>query len=83
MAKIMKDAIARGANCFVTTCPMCQLNLDAYQEKVREKYGVKKEMPVYFITELIGAAFGKSSWDLQMERHFVSGVNLLKELRLL
>jgi len=25
------DAVARGANCIVATCPLCQFNVDAYQ----------------------------------------------------
>jgi heterodisulfide reductase subunit B len=82
MAKIMKDAIARGANCFVTTCPMCQLNLDAYQEQVREKHGVRARLPVYLITELLGIAFGMNPAELQIDRHLEESVGLLKELRL-
>jgi heterodisulfide reductase subunit B len=82
MAKIMKDAIARGANCFVTTCPMCQLNLDAYQEQVREKHGIRARLPVYLITELLGIAFGMSPGELQIDRHLEESVSLLKELRL-
>jgi heterodisulfide reductase subunit B len=82
MSKIMKDAIAREANCFVTTCPMCQLNLDAYQEKVRAKYGIARSMPVYFITELIGVAVGLPLEDLGVERHFVDAMVLLRELNL-
>jgi heterodisulfide reductase subunit B len=83
MSKIMKDAIARQANCFVTTCPMCQLNLDAYQEKVRAKYGIAQSMPVYFITELIGIAVGLPPEDLGVERHFVDAMVLLRELNLI
>jgi heterodisulfide reductase subunit B len=82
MAKIMKDAIARGANCFVTTCPMCQLNLDAYQEQVREKHGIRARLPVYLITELLGIAFGMNPGELQIDRHLEESVSLLKELRL-
>jgi heterodisulfide reductase subunit B len=82
MAKIMKDAIARGANCFVTTCPMCQLNLDAYQEQVREKYGIRAHLPVYLITELLGIAFGMNPGELQIDRHLEESVGLLKELKL-
>jgi heterodisulfide reductase subunit B len=37
MAKIVKNAINTGCNCIVTTCPMCQLNLDAYQESIATK----------------------------------------------
>jgi heterodisulfide reductase subunit B len=82
MAKIMKDAIARGANCFVATCPMCQLNLDAYQQQVREKHGIRERLPVYLITELLGIAFGMNPVELQIDRHLEESVGLLKELRL-
>lgn len=83
MVKILKDALARGANCFVTTCPMCQMNMDAYQEQVCQKYGIRKGLPVYFITELIGIAMGISPREMQVDRHFVEALGLLKELKLL
>ncbi|HDM75333.1 MAG TPA: CoB--CoM heterodisulfide reductase [Deltaproteobacteria bacterium] len=83
MSKILKDAIARGADCFVTSCPMCQFNLDAYQEKVAKAYNISKKLPVYFITEMVGLALGKTPEELQIDRHFVDGIELLKELPLL
>jgi heterodisulfide reductase subunit B len=83
MSRILKDATERGANCMVTTCPMCQLNLDAYQEQVNNKYGIDQLLPVYFITELIGIAMGKSPKELQIDRHFVDAVGPLKEWNLL
>ncbi|MDA8172227.1 MAG: CoB--CoM heterodisulfide reductase iron-sulfur subunit B family protein [Nitrospiraceae bacterium] len=83
MSRIMKDAIARGANCFVTTCPMCQFNLDAYQDQVGEKYGIKERLPIYFLTELLGIAMGISPELLQLDRHFTDALGLLKELKLL
>jgi heterodisulfide reductase subunit B len=83
MAKILKDAVARGANCFVTTCPMCQFNVDAYQDQVAEKYGIRERLPVYFITELIGIALGMSPQAMQVDRHFVDSMRLLKELKLI
>jgi len=82
MAKILKDAAARGANCFVTTCPMCQFNMDAYQDQVAEKYGIRERLPVYFITELLGIAMGMSPQAMQVDRHFVDSMRLLKELKL-
>lgn len=83
MSRILKDAIARGANCFVVTCPLCQLNLDAYQSKVNEKYGISRSLPVYFITELIGLAMDKPAKELQIDRHFVDATTLLEELDLI
>ena len=83
MAKIMKDALARAANCFVVTCPLCQLNLDAYQDKFCKKHGIQDRLPVYFITELIGLALGMGPDELQIDRHFIDGSQLLKELDLI
>jgi heterodisulfide reductase subunit B len=81
MSKITEDAIARGANCFVTTCPMCQMNMDAYQDQVCERYGIQKRLPVFFITELLGIAMGFTPQEMQIDRHFVDSLGLLKELK--
>ena len=83
MARIMKDAVAREANCLVVTCPMCQLNMDSYQDQVCEKQGIKERLPVYFITEMIGVAMGVGVEELQIDRHFVESTELLKELNLI
>lgn len=83
MSRILHDAVARGAKCFVTTCPMCQLNMDAYQEQVGEKYGIQKRLPVYFITELLGIAMGFSPNEMQLDRHFIDPFGLLTELNLI
>ena len=82
MARILSDAVARGANCLVTTCPFCQLNLDAYQDKFCAKHGIQKRLPVFFITEMIGLAMGISLKELQIDRHFINGSGLFKELNL-
>ncbi len=83
MSNILKDAVARGANCLVTTCPMCQMNMDAYQNDAGEKYGISERLPVYFITELIGVSMGIGAVELQLDRHFVEATALLRGLKLL
>jgi heterodisulfide reductase subunit B len=83
MSRIFKDATARGANCIVTTCPLCQMNVDAYQDEVDGKYGIDKRLPVYFITELIGLSLGIDPVLMQVDRHFVDAMGLLKELNLI
>jgi heterodisulfide reductase subunit B len=83
MARIMKDALARKANCIVTTCPMCQLNLDAYQERFCNAHGIYERLPVYFITELAGLAMGLPIEALNMKQHFVDVIGLIKETRVI
>jgi heterodisulfide reductase subunit B len=79
MAKIMKDAVSRGANCFITSCPMCQLNLDSYQEEVCETHGIESRLPVFFITEILGIVLGFSAEEMLIDRHFVDPDGLLRE----
>jgi heterodisulfide reductase subunit B len=80
MGRIFQDAVARGANCFVASCPMCQMNLDAHQETFAAALGLPQRLPVYFITEVLGAAMGIPPEELQTDRHFIDGTDLLKEL---
>ncbi len=80
MAKIFEDAHLRGANCFVTTCPVCQMNLDFYQAKIREITDISKPLPVFFLTELLGYALGINTYDLDMDKHMIDGTKLIKKL---
>ena len=80
MGKIMKDAVSRGANCMVVTCPMCQLNLDAHQERFCREKGISERMPVLFITEVLGAAMNIDLKELQVDRHFVNAMDLFREM---
>ena len=83
MSRIFKDAVARGANCFISTCPLCQFNLDAYQDEVGRKYGIEQRLPVYFITELIGLSMGFDPVQMQVDRHLTDAMPLIKELKLI
>ena len=68
--KIMDAAKKSGADCIVTACPMCHSNLDMRQVQLSKTYGAYN-MPVYFITELIGIALGMDPKDLGITRHFI------------
>lgn len=70
-AKILKDAIARGANCIVVACPMCQNNLDTKQEEIRAEFDIPRAIPVVFVTQLMGIAFGLDANRLKMSHNFV------------
>jgi heterodisulfide reductase subunit B len=42
----------------VTVCPMCQMNLDAYQNETNHFFHTNYKMPIVFFTQLMGLAFG-------------------------
>jgi heterodisulfide reductase subunit B len=71
VAKILKDAVVRGADCIVVACPMCQTNLDTKQDQIREKFGISRPIPVIFITQLLGLAMGLDSARLGLNQNFV------------
>lgn len=74
-------AAAQGADCIVTVCPMCQMNLDAYQGEISVQLGVRIRMPVLFLTQLLGLAFGLPERELLLEQNIVSVSGLLRQLQ--
>jgi heterodisulfide reductase subunit B len=69
--KILKDAEARNVNCIAVACPMCQNNLDAKQDEVRAEFGISRAIPIVFITQLMGLAYGIDESRLQLASSFV------------
>jgi heterodisulfide reductase subunit B len=64
---------ARGADAIVTVCPMCQMNLEAYQHKINRRYGDVSSVTILYLPQLLGMALGLSDEDLGM------GLNLAVE----
>lgn len=69
--KILKDAEARDVNCIAVACPMCQNNLDAKQDEVRAEFGISRAIPIVFITQLMGLAYGIDESRLQLASSIV------------
>ena len=75
--KILQNAAANGAQCLVTACPLCQTNLDVYQTKVNATFKTGYQLPVLFITQLIGLALGIEAKSLGMHTNIVSANEVL------
>jgi heterodisulfide reductase subunit B len=69
--KILANAADHGANCIVVACPMCHVNLDMKQDAVEMRYGVKHNMVVYYLSDLVGMALGLPAQTIGIDRHFV------------
>jgi len=70
--KILVNAADHGADCLVVACPMCHVNLDMKQADIQRRYGVGHNLPVYYLSDLIGLALGIDERALGIDRHFVS-----------
>jgi heterodisulfide reductase subunit B2 len=66
--KILDMAKAAGAECIVTACPLCQINLDMRQGDVEKQYGRRYGLPVFYFTQLLGLALGCSYGELGLEK---------------
>ncbi|MCX6082711.1 MAG: CoB--CoM heterodisulfide reductase iron-sulfur subunit B family protein [Chloroflexi bacterium] len=58
--RLISSAEENNAHIMVTVCPMCQMNLDAYQSETNRYFGTNYHMPIVFFTQLMALAFGKS-----------------------
>jgi len=64
----------------VTLCPMCQMNLDAYQGETNRFFGTDFNMPIVFFTQLMGLAFGLEAKDLGFGSELVSAKHALEKI---
>jgi heterodisulfide reductase subunit B len=65
---------ARGADLIVTVCPMCQMNLDAWQAKASQTTGRDLSITVLYLPQLLGLAMGLTAKELGINMNLaVSG----------
>ncbi|MBZ5542897.1 MAG: CoB--CoM heterodisulfide reductase iron-sulfur subunit B family protein [Acidobacteriia bacterium] len=68
---LLHQAKLARAHCLVTVCPLCQLNLEAHQGKIKRRYGDDVTIPIPYFTQLIGMALGLSEKALGLEKLLV------------
>lgn len=78
----IREAMANGADCIVTPCPLCHLNLDSRQPEVEKVIGEPLGLPVLHLPQLIALALGVSPQVLGLQRHVVSTQPVLAKLGL-
>jgi heterodisulfide reductase subunit B len=71
LRRIFKNAADSRADLIVTLCPMCQLNLDAYQGDVNRYFRTNFNLPVLYFTQLMGLALGIPAEELEIGKEFV------------
>lgn len=67
---LLMRAEENGADCIVTTCPLCQMNLESYQNKINKQFGTNYKTPIFFFTQILGAALGLSEEELGIDLNF-------------
>jgi succinate dehydrogenase / fumarate reductase cytochrome b subunit len=73
----LSDASDKGADCVVTPCPFCHINLDNYQGLAEKKIGEKLDIPTFHFAQLVGLAMGLSADQMGLDRHLVSAEKIV------
>lgn len=79
----IQEAIAAGADCLVTPCPLCHLNLDSRQPEVETVLAQKLGLPILHLPQLVALALGVEPQKLGLDKHIVSTRPVLAKLGLL
>jgi succinate dehydrogenase / fumarate reductase cytochrome b subunit len=76
----IEEAIAAGADCMVTPCPLCHLNLDSRQPEVEKAIGRSLGLPVLHLPQLVALALSIEPEALGLDKHIVSTAPVLEKL---
>jgi succinate dehydrogenase / fumarate reductase cytochrome b subunit len=66
------DALDAGADCLVTPCPLCHLNLDMQQPEAAKVVNRDLGLAVLHLPQLVGLALGFEPKELGMPKHIAS-----------
>jgi heterodisulfide reductase subunit B len=78
--RLLHNAAEYQADVIATLCPMCQLNLDAYQTNVNRHFGTDFDIPVLYFTQLMGLAFGMEAEALGIGSEIVPASRALAKI---
>ncbi|MFH0777624.1 MAG: CoB--CoM heterodisulfide reductase iron-sulfur subunit B family protein [Candidatus Eisenbacteria bacterium] len=76
---LLECAVKDKADCIVTTCPLCQFNLDAYQDQVNSMFGTSLSIPILYFTQLIGIALGMTGQEVALGQEIVPADRVLTQ----
>jgi heterodisulfide reductase subunit B len=69
--KILNNAKSCGADAIIAACPMCHANLDMRQLDIASRLGTKHDMPIIYLSELLGISLGLKPKELGLDKHFI------------
>lgn len=78
--RILENAVNNGAEAMIVACPMCHSNLDMRQANINKIYETEFDIPVVYLTELVGLAVGIKPRKLGLKKHFVDAMRLTERM---
>jgi heterodisulfide reductase subunit B len=78
---IIGMAKAAGAQCVAVACPLCQVNLDLRQMDIQKQTGRPYDMPIIYITQLMGLCLGIPAATLGLNKLVVSPSKVINTVK--
>ncbi|MCL5997700.1 MAG: CoB--CoM heterodisulfide reductase iron-sulfur subunit B family protein [Chloroflexi bacterium] len=78
---LLQNAVGNGAAVIATACPMCQVNLECYQQQINQEFGTKFAVPILYFTQLLGLALGATPKELGLGSELVSASAVLAQIQ--
>lgn len=80
---ILREAKEAGADAIAVACPLCQANLDGRQRQIEEAYNTRYGIPILYITQLMGLAFGAFPKEVGIQKLITSPREVLGSIGLM
>lgn len=77
--KVLEQALAAGAEAVVVCCPLCHVNLDLKQGQINKALGTDYKVPILYLPQVLGLAFGLSADDVMLKKNIVDPEPLVKK----
>ncbi len=76
--EIIQSARRAGADIILTSCPLCQFNLDDRQKEIKKTHLEFEEMPVLYFTQVLALSLGLKREALRFDLNWVNPGPILK-----
>ena len=80
---ILREAKEAGADAVAVACPLCQANLDGRQRLIEETYRTRYGLPILYITQWMGLAFGAFPREVGIQKLLTSPQEVLGSIGLM
>lgn len=78
--RVLEQALQAGAEAIVVACPLCHQNLDLRQGQINAAFGTHFNVPILYLTQVIGLAIGISPEELLLQKHAVDPRPLIERV---
>jgi succinate dehydrogenase / fumarate reductase cytochrome b subunit len=75
------EAKGKGADCMLTPCPLCHLNLDGNQPNAEKKTRRQIGLPILHLPQFVGLALGFDEREMELQRHIVSTESAVRKVK--